>query len=118
MAGLGCESMCVRACMGMSVCLFAICVYFKIAITCCTSKSTRKSVHSTRLCGVVQDLHIDIIWVSVGWSEPANIYFLSHDILCSVFNSYQCCIQRMWLGGANAPPLNEPLLLYGDIPFE
>ena len=34
------------------------------------SKSTRKSTHCTRLCGVAQGLHIG---ASVGWSEPVNI---------------------------------------------
>ena len=43
-------------------------------------KSTRKSTHGTRLCGVAQGLHIVLSWASVGWSEPENIYFLSHDI--------------------------------------
>ena len=41
-------------------------------------KITRKSTHCTTLCGVAQDLHIDIIILSC-----------------------QCSIQKMWLGGAN-----------------
>ena len=52
------------------------------------SKSAR--MHGTRLCGVVPGLHSAIIILSrgcVGWSEPVNMYFLSHDIrhvLCLV----------------------------------
>ena len=52
------------------------------------SKSTCKSAHGTRLCGVLQGLHnycYILSWVSVGWSESVNIYFKSHDIRCVLY---------------------------------
>ena len=45
-----------------------------------TSKSTCKSMHSIRLCGLGQSRYIAIVLgiVAVGWSKLANIIIFSH----------------------------------------
>ena len=57
--------------------------YFCFVNTC---KSTSKSVFDTSICSVGQGpqanhllLLVLLSLLSVGWSEPVNVYFLSHD---------------------------------------
>ena len=60
-------------------------LFDRVLLLANASKSVRISSHETRISGVGQDLQVTRLALqsqtsSVGWSEPENIYFLSHDI--------------------------------------
>ena len=60
---------------------FNLKLFSQVVLLANTHNCTCTSVHYMRMCTEAQDLHVytSAIIFFVGWSEPANVYFLSHD---------------------------------------
>ena len=58
------------------------------------NKSVRTSSHETRICGVAKGLQathpVLLSQAPVSWSEPENIYSLSHDVQCILYLILLC----------------------------